>query len=191
MSPRSRTPRKISKPPKIKGFKAYGGELGEQKQSAINLLLEEYEAIRLCDYDHLNHQEAAELMGVSRPTFTRIYASALEKIAHSFVLGRGIIIEGGHIYFDSNWCYCKDCESKFSNPSKRDEKITCPLCGSLEVSSVKESGSNEKKVVFRCHQCGVKKEVSASEAKSEQLCQICKIPMTPELETNCGLKECL
>lgn len=142
MSPRSTTPRKVSKLPIIKGFKPYGGVLGDRK-SAINLLLEEYEALRLCDYDHLNHQEAAELMGVSRPTFTRIYASALEKIAISFVQGQRIIIEGGHIYFDSQWCTCKSCGCKFSNPSKEDGQIDCPLCGSGDVSSMTENVSDE------------------------------------------------
>lgn len=137
MSPRSRTPRKVSKPPIIKGFKPYGGSVGDKNLAAINLLLEEYEALRLCDYDHFNHQEAAELMGVSRPTFTRIYASALEKIAKSFVQGKRIIIEGGHVYFDSKWCYCKVCECKFSNPTKQEEQTLCPLCGSTNVSFIK------------------------------------------------------
>jgi len=139
MSPRSRTPRKISEAPIIKGFRPYGVSMGDKKPAAINLLLEEYEALRLCDYDHCNHEEAAELMGVSRPTLTRIYASALEKIAKSFVLGKRIIIEGGHVYFDSKWCYCKACECKFSNLSRKNEKMFCPLCGSPDVSSVQES----------------------------------------------------
>ncbi len=136
MSPRSRTPRKVSNPPILKGFKPFGGNVGDNNRSTVNLLLEEYEALRLCDYDHLNHQEAAELMSVSRPTFTRIYASALKKIAGAFVLGQRIIIEGGQVYFDSKWCYCKSCESKFSNPSTGDEKTRCPLCGSSDVSSI-------------------------------------------------------
>jgi len=141
MPPRSRTPRKVAKLPVIKGFKPYGGVLAEKKR-AIKLLLEEYEALRLCDYDHMNHQKAAEAMGVSRPTFTRIYASALEKIARSFVLGHRIMIEGGHVYFDSQWCFCKMCECKFSNPSKREEDHTCPLCGSLDTSPMMKTDSN-------------------------------------------------
>jgi len=152
MSPRSTTPRKVSELPVIKGFKPYGGVPGDKK-SAINLLLEEYEALRLCDYDHLNHQEAADLMGVSRPTFTRIYASALEKIAKSFVEGQRIIIEGGHIYFDSHWCYCKSCECRFSNPSKKDEQNVCPLCGSRNVSSMKENESDESGELIK--NCGL------------------------------------
>src|SRR6056297_3636102 len=98
MTRRSRTPRKIAGQPKIKGLKPFGGEAGQKHMPVVNLLMEEYEALRLCDYDQFNHEEAAALMGVSRPTFTRIYADALKKIAQSFVQGRKIIIEGGHVY---------------------------------------------------------------------------------------------
>jgi predicted DNA-binding protein (UPF0251 family) len=141
MAPRSRTPRKVSKLPVIKGFKPYGGIQTEIKP-AVSLLLEEYEALRLCDYDHMNHQKAAEMMGVSRPTFTRIYASALEKIAKSFVHGHRIIIEGGHVYFDSKWCLCRVCECKFSNPSKKEENNSCPLCGSPDIAPMMKTDSS-------------------------------------------------
>lgn len=191
MSPRSRTPRKISEPPVIKGFRPYGGSLGNTKPETINLLLEEYEALRLCDYDHFNHEEAAELMGVSRPTFTRIYASALEKIATSFVQGQQIIIEGGRVYFDSKWCHCNACECRFSNPTDTEDKIICPLCGSPDVSSVKQSETKAKKILFRCDHCDITKEVIASEANRVQRCQICQAPMTAEMNTGCGLNECI
>lgn len=136
MTPRSRTPRRVSELPVIKGFKPFGGSVSSNNPEQVNILLEEYEALRLCDYDDYTHQEAAMIMGISRPTFTRVYASALKKIALSFVRGRKIIIEGGHVYFDSKWCYCKDCECRFSNTSGEVENITCPLCGSQKVSSL-------------------------------------------------------
>ena len=69
----------------------------------IFLNLEEYEAIRLCDYEMLNHHQASILMAVSRPTLTRIYSKARQKIAVALVQGKQIIIEGGKIYFDSEW----------------------------------------------------------------------------------------
>ena len=74
----------------------------------INLLYEEYEALRLCDYSMENHNRASEIMEVSRPTFTRIYASARQKLASAFVEGRQIVIEGGKVYFDSDWHICND-----------------------------------------------------------------------------------
>lgn len=141
MAPRLKTPRKVSELPVIKGFRPFGGSLYDKNPEQVNILLEEYEALRLCDFDHHTHRKAAEIMGISRPTFTRIYDSVLKKIALSFVRGRKIIIEGGHVYFDNKWCYCEDCESKFSNPEGKEGKISCPLCGSQKVSPMKEGMS--------------------------------------------------
>jgi predicted DNA-binding protein (UPF0251 family) len=191
MSPRSRTPRKISESPIIKGFKPYGGRLADKKPEAINLLLEEYEALRLCDHDNYNHEKAAEIMGVSRPTFTRIYASALGKIASAFVEGKRIIIEGGQVYFDSKWSQCNKCECKFSNPEGKQEKIVCPLCGSQDFSLLRESKEDEKTIVFRCDQCDITEEIIASEASNDQRCQICNTPMKTEKLSGCDLNDCL
>ncbi len=99
------------------------------------MLLEEYEALKLCDYDMLNHELASHAMQVSRPTFTRVYSAARQKIAKAFVEGRPIAIEGGKVYFDSNWYHCKSCDCFFNNP-EMDKKITaCPLCGSDRFSN--------------------------------------------------------
>jgi uncharacterized protein len=143
--PRSRTPRKISNLPEIKGFKPYGGNANNSKTSSVTLLLEEYEALKLCDFDLNNHMESSEIMGVSRPTFTRIYASALKKIAQAFVEGRGIIIEGGHVYFDSDWYYCGKCDSNFNNPDGERVPVECPLCGNRDTLSVQEESSGDVK----------------------------------------------
>lgn len=138
MSPRNKTLRKILSPPIIKGFKPYGGEPRDQGQSMVYLLFEEYEALRLCDYDLCTQHQASQLMCVSRPTFTRIYASALQKIARAFVEGRQIVVEGGKVYFDSDWYRCSGCQCYFNNPGKEDIH-TCPLCGNQQVSSIEFS----------------------------------------------------
>src|ERR1035437_5521405 len=103
MSPRPLRLRKISNPPIISGFRPYGNHKTDKKPEVIFLYLEEYEALRLCDYNMFNHHQAAETMDISRPTLTRIYARARQKIAEALVLGKQIIIEGGKIYFDSEW----------------------------------------------------------------------------------------
>jgi uncharacterized protein len=133
MSPRNKTLRKVVNPPLIKGFKPFGADSGTVNGDPVVLLFEEYEALRLCDYDNCNQLKASGMMGVSRPTFTRIYASALQKIATAFVEGRMISIKGGKVYFDSDWYNCKSCYCHFNNPDK-DRKIShCPLCGGLDV----------------------------------------------------------
>jgi len=142
MSPRIKTIRKVLNPPVIKGFKPYGNESLEQEKDPINLLYEEYEALRLCDYDRCNHNQASMIMGVSRPTFTRIYASALQKISVAFVEGRQIFIEGGKVYFDSDWYKCNSCQCYFNNPEKQFVINECPLCGSTNFISYNPDPDN-------------------------------------------------
>ncbi len=137
MSPRIKRPRKILNPPVIKGFKPYGPVVDNENTTAVYLLIEEYESLRLCDYDQVSHLEASAIMGISRPTFTRIYSSARQKIAKAFVEGSQIIIEGGKVYFDSDWYHCNHCGCDFNNLENEIEKINCPLCGSQKVTPLK------------------------------------------------------
>jgi len=134
MSPRIKRPRKVLNPPVIKGFKPFGPGMENLNPEPIFLLFEEYEALRLCDFDMIIHNEASVIMGVSRPTFTRIYAAARQKIAKAFVEGRQITIEGGKVYFDSTWYHCADCKCDFNNPEKEKEVERCPLCSSTNVA---------------------------------------------------------
>jgi rRNA maturation endonuclease Nob1 len=75
-------------------------------------------------------------MAVSRPTLTRIHSKAMQKIAEALVLGKQIIIEGGKIYFDSEWYSCYACGCFFNNPEKQIEIKECPLCGSSDFSAI-------------------------------------------------------
>lgn len=63
----------------------------------IFLGLDEFETIRLLDYEGLDQEKASELMSISRPTVTRIYAEARKKIAQAITEGKAICIEGGPI----------------------------------------------------------------------------------------------
>lgn len=99
--------RKICNPPIMKGFKPFG--LPACKREKVEIKMEEYESVKLIDYDLLSQDQAAEKMNVSRPTFTRIYNSALKSIAKAFVEGRPIEIEGGNYQFDNDWYRCRKC----------------------------------------------------------------------------------
>jgi len=146
MSPRSKMMRKVLNPPTIKGFKPYGPDVVELNTLPVILLFEEYEALRLSDYDHLNHHQASVAMCISRPTFTRVYASALRKIAQAFVEARPISIEGGKVYYDSEWFECANCHSYFNHPDKSIDISTCPLCGKLTILNIgNENPSNRHK----------------------------------------------
>ncbi len=53
---------------------------------------DEMEAIRLSDYEGLYQQDAAEKMGISRTTFSRILESAHRKIADALLHTKAISI---------------------------------------------------------------------------------------------------
>ncbi len=113
--PRPKLRRKMNNPPHFKGFKPLG--LPEENNPVV-INFEEYEAVRLSDFELHSQLEASRIMGISRPTYTRIYESARRKIAQAFVLGKVIVFEGGKVYFDSDWYMCKTCGSLFNHPRK-------------------------------------------------------------------------
>jgi len=105
--PRPKQDRKISNPPLMLGYKPFG--IKRSVLSSVSMLYDEYEAIRLLDYEGMNQEQAAEQMNVSRPTLTRIYEKARKTIAEAFVEGKMILIEGGNVQFDREWFRCKKC----------------------------------------------------------------------------------
>lgn len=105
--PRPKQNRTISTPPIMLGYKPFG--IPKSELESVTLLFDEYESIRLLDYQGLNQEQAAELMSVSRPTLTRIYENARKTIAEAFVMGKMIVIEGGEVQFDRQWFRCKRC----------------------------------------------------------------------------------
>ena len=122
--------RKIIAPPRFGGFRPYG--FVKHDEAPVDLLYEEYEAIKLADYKLMNHQEAAILMGISRATFARIYESARRKIAKALVETREIKTINGNSYSNSNWFICTECHVRFTLPVTHNEKI-CPLCRSKKI----------------------------------------------------------
>lgn len=63
--------------------------------NGVYLAIDEFEALRLADLVELKHAQAAQRMEVSRPTFSRILASAHKKVADGLVNIKAIKIEGG------------------------------------------------------------------------------------------------
>lgn len=150
MSPRPLRLRKVSSPPPVSGFKPYGNKKNGAKTESVFLHFEEYEALRLCDYEMLNHHQASVIMDVSRPTLTRIYARARQKIAQALVFGSQIIIEGGKIYFDSEWFSCSSCGCFFNNPEKQEIIKECPLCKSTTFETYNQHEDDPQKL-RRCN----------------------------------------
>lgn len=132
--PRRRRLRKVVAPPGFRGYKPYG--VSHKSDKKVELLYEEYEAIKLADYDMLNHQQASEIMGISRPTFARIYESARRKIAKALVEIKEIETVYGNALLDKNWHECIECHARFTIPRNIKEH-KCPVCASKRIQALK------------------------------------------------------
>lgn len=125
--PRPLIHRKVLNPPRMAGFKPFGMPLCELK--VVKIHFDEYESINLINYQRLTQEAAAEKMGVSRPTFTRVYNKALKKIARAFVECMAIEIEGGNVRFDNQWFKCSKC---FKLINGIENHVRCKGCNSFD-----------------------------------------------------------
>ncbi len=123
--------RKVCNPPKMQGFKPFG--LPDCELEQVTLKFEEYESIKLVDYEMLSQEKAAELMDVSRPTFTRIYNKALKTIAKAFVEAKAIGIEGGNYQFDKDWYRCEKCYKLIEGLENHIKCAGCNRFGNEEL----------------------------------------------------------
>ena len=88
--PRKKRCRRVCEEPDFPVFRPAGRVSG-----GISMTVDEFETIRLVDYEQKTHEECAALMDVSRTTVTEIYQSARAKIADALVNGKKLVISGG------------------------------------------------------------------------------------------------
>lgn len=69
-------------------------EVSKRKEEII-MTVEEYESIRLIDFEGLTQEECAGQMNVARATVQKIYFDARKILAQSLVNGNVIHIQGG------------------------------------------------------------------------------------------------
>lgn len=81
----------IESRPNATYFKPRGIPLIELEEVCISL--DEFEALRLADYEGLYHKDSAVNMKISRPTFSRILNEAHRKIAECLLKGKALRIE--------------------------------------------------------------------------------------------------
>jgi predicted DNA-binding protein (UPF0251 family) len=89
--------RRIRHQPIAQFYKPQGVPMGQLR--GVTLTLDGLEALRLADAEGMEHEQAAELMGVSRPTFSRLLSEARGIVAKGLVNGWAIRIEGGNYEF--------------------------------------------------------------------------------------------
>lgn len=116
----------------------------------IQLKIEELEAIRLKDIEDLKQEECAEKMEVSRQTFQNILSSARKKIAIALTEGKAIRICDGNYKTRSCQFKCRACGSIYDINYKED-KHTCPKCGSEDITCTKKSDNCRKLCRKRNH----------------------------------------
>lgn len=90
---RWRCPRWISFLPPIRLYQPYGVPISDER--TVFVTIEEFEAMRLVDYEGMLQEDAAIQMGVSRRTLWNDLKSGRKKVLHALIHGYAIRIEGG------------------------------------------------------------------------------------------------
>lgn len=103
--PRPKCRRHICGIPDKNYFKPRGIPTVDLEEIVLNL--DEFEAIRLADYEQLYQEEAAAHMNISRQTFGRIIEAAHKKIADVLLNGKALIIGGGEVVLNETKPLCK------------------------------------------------------------------------------------
>lgn len=100
--------RRICLEPEYSSFAPCG--IGKAEQ--VFLTVDEFETIRLIDYEKKTHEQSAEQMGISRTTVTEMYERARNKVADCIINGKALCIAGGNYELcDGSAWYCcgKEC----------------------------------------------------------------------------------
>ena len=133
--PRPTRNRRVVNPPRMSGFKPFGMPLC--KVEVLEIQYDEFESVNLVNYQELPQDVAAEMMGISRPTFTRVYNRALKKIARAFVEGMAIKIEGGNVEFEKEWYKCQKCYKLIDG---LENHVRCNGCNSFAGNELVKIG---------------------------------------------------
>ncbi len=90
----------------------------------LTMNVEELEALRLCDLEGLEQEDAAKRMEISRGTLQRILYAARQKSAKALCEGMGVLIQGGNYEIATTPCeyskLCKRC--RLTNMSKENDE---------------------------------------------------------------------
>ncbi len=100
--------------PKISQFSPRGKP---GRPDEIGLKIDEFESLRLADYQGLSQKEAARSMRISQQTFSRILRRARNLIAKGITTGSTIRIQGGQYVISS----------RIDNPSLNIKETTAKI----------------------------------------------------------------
>lgn len=107
----------------------------------VVITLDEFEALRLADFEGLYQENSAANMNISRQTFGRIIDSARKKIADALVHGKALRIEGGIVSFEENGSIkCSSCDNSANCCKESGGLPSCPRC--RKITTNKKQGEN-------------------------------------------------
>jgi predicted DNA-binding protein (UPF0251 family) len=93
--PRRRKSRNCRRLDGDRNFKPSG--IPSTQLEKVVLEIDEFEAIRLCDYDGLSQIEAGEALGVSRGTVQRLLISGRKKIVDVLLYSKELVLKNEHV----------------------------------------------------------------------------------------------
>lgn len=125
--------RRICREPESTGMEPIGFGAAETR----TMTKDEYETIRLMDYEGLTHVEAAQRMDVSRTTVTEIYDSARRKLADALVNGYRLEIAGGNTRVCGGASDCPGCSSA---PVKIVSEASLKGANTMRIAVTYENG---------------------------------------------------
>jgi uncharacterized protein len=138
--PRPKCCRRVGALPVCPIYKPAGVPVSSLREVALEV--DEFEALRLADYEGLYQEQAAERMGVSRQTFGRIVEAARKKVAQALIEGCALKIEGGKIEMAEMRAFeCGECGHVWEVPFGTGRPAECPTCKSKTFHRAKEVGA--------------------------------------------------
>jgi len=129
--PRRKRHRLVTKEPPVSVYKPAGIPAMELEE--ILITIDEFEALRLADFEGLSQRDASTAMQISQPTFNRVLSSARHKVASGLVQGFVLRIEGGRYRLadGTGILECIDCGASVDMSS--ENKSSCHACGSTRL----------------------------------------------------------
>jgi predicted DNA-binding protein (UPF0251 family)/DNA-directed RNA polymerase subunit RPC12/RpoP len=129
--PRRKRHRLVTKEPPVSVYKPAGIPAMELEE--ILITIDEFEALRLADFEGLSQRDASIAMEISQPTFNRVLSSARHKVASGLVQGFVLRIEGGRYRLadGTGILECIDCGASVDMSS--EDKNSCQKCGSTRL----------------------------------------------------------
>jgi predicted DNA-binding protein (UPF0251 family) len=142
--PRPRKCRRVESVPGTTYFKPAG--IPMRMLEDVHLTVDEVEALRLKEIEELDQEMGAERMGISRPTFQRMLASARKKVADAVLNGKAIRIEGGIFAMANSPYRCfngHEWNVSFEEMTSAPPEL-CPTCDTPRIEPVLAAGHGRR-----------------------------------------------